>query len=329
MDDLSYTSSLAALLKKQYTGEQGAPCFDFTKGIKQWHLDQCSRNLTAGRDTPSPAILIQQMLNCLPDDSDAYYVFAQIRTAILPAIKAAERGLYYPGQPTEAERDAALRSRRGLQEYEDHMTAMYSKHFKTVSDVAASRNLLSDGAGTGSSQQQAAVRVQISVGAASASPGLAAAAPVVLDDGGAMYTPNMYVFARAVLMFEIAFGTATQQQENEFKAMKQGSMTADAFAYKLEYLNRTLLHKNFTDSYLVRLFVNGLQDRECAASLQSKLQYMPATQVKLATFRQLVKTYYENKQEGLQVQTESEVAAKMLGKLNIKTPSSGQQSSAC
>lgn len=70
-------------------------------------------------------------------------------------------------------------------------------------------------------------------------------------------------------------------------------------------------------------------DRECAASLQSKLQYMPATQVKLATFRQLVKTYYENKQEGLQVQTESEVAAKMLGKLNIKAPSSGRQSSAC
>lgn len=70
-------------------------------------------------------------------------------------------------------------------------------------------------------------------------------------------------------------------------------------------------------------------DRECAASLQSRLRYMPATHVKLATFRQLVKTYYEDKQEGLQVQTESEVAAKMLGKLNIKTPSSGWQGSTC
>jgi hypothetical protein len=148
---------------------------------------------------------------------------------------------------------------------------------------------------------------------------------VLLDNSGAMFTPNMYAFERALLMFEIAFGTATQQQENEFKAMKQGSMTADAFAYKLEYLNRTLLTRNYTDSYLVRLFVNGLQDRECAASLQSKLQYMPATQVKLITFRQLVKTYYESKQEGLQVQTDSEVAARMLGKLNIKTPSSGAQ----
>jgi hypothetical protein len=84
---------------------------EFTKGIKQWHLDQCSRNFTAGRDTPSPAIVIQQTLNCLPDDSDAYNVFAQIRTAILPAIKAAELGLYYPGQPTEAEREVALRSK--------------------------------------------------------------------------------------------------------------------------------------------------------------------------------------------------------------------------
>jgi hypothetical protein len=172
MDDMSSASSLAALLKKQYTGEQGAPCFEFTKGIKQWHLDQCSRNLTAGRDTPSPAIVIQQTLNCLPDDSDAYNVFAQIRTAILPAIKAAELGLYYPGQPTEAEREVALRSRRGLPEYEDHMTAMYNKRFKTVSDQAASRGLLSNEAGSGSSQQPAAIRVQISVGAANASSGL-------------------------------------------------------------------------------------------------------------------------------------------------------------
>jgi hypothetical protein len=74
----------------------------------------------------------------------------------------------------------------------------------------------------------------------------------------------MYAVERILTLFEIAFGTATQQQENEFKALKQGSMTADAFAYELENRSRTLQHKNYSEQYLVQLFVHGLQDRACA-----------------------------------------------------------------
>jgi hypothetical protein len=120
---------------------------------------------------------------------------------------------------------------------------------------------------------------------------------------------------------------ATQQHENEFKALKQGSMTVDAYAYELDY--RTLKHKNYSDLYLVQLFVNGLQDRECAKSLQQRLQYMDRSQIKLDYVKQLVENYMEHKQQELQVQTESNVAASMLGKAPSKSllpgaPADGQ-----
>ncbi|KAF6255409.1 hypothetical protein COO60DRAFT_217421 [Scenedesmus sp. NREL 46B-D3] len=67
------------------------------------------------------------------------------------------------------------------------------------------------------------------------------------------------------------------------------------------------------------------QDRECAASLQQALQYANKSQVNLERAKDLVKSYQEHKQQQLQVLTESNVAASMLGKAAGKQSLSGWQ----
>jgi hypothetical protein len=69
----------------------------------------------------------------------------------------------------------------------------------------------------------------------------------------------------------------------------------------------------------VQLFINGLQDRECATALQQRLQFTSASEVNLDWAKEQVMLYQESKQQQLQVQAESSVAASMLGKAAGKT----------
>ncbi|KAF6251035.1 hypothetical protein COO60DRAFT_685296 [Scenedesmus sp. NREL 46B-D3] len=71
------------------------------------------------------------------------------------------------------------------------------------------------------------------------------------------------------------------------------------------------------------------QDRECATSLQQALQYTNKSQVNLERAKDLVKSYQEHKQQQLQVLTESNMAASMLGKAAGKQSLSGWQASPC
>ncbi|KAF6255812.1 hypothetical protein COO60DRAFT_1641236 [Scenedesmus sp. NREL 46B-D3] len=219
-----------------------------------------------------------------------------------------------------------LKRYAGLPEYEDYLLAAFQKRFKGLCDRAAAEGRL---ANTSGSSSTSAANISssdqgIKSGAAtSTAPALTASPVVLLDDKANLLTPNMYAVEHILTLFEVAFGTATQQQENEFKALKQGSMTPDGFAYELEYRSRTLLHRNYSDGYLVQLFVNGLQDRECAASLQQALQYANKSQVNLERAKDLVKSYQEHKQQQLQVLIESNVVASMLGKAACKQSLSG------
>jgi hypothetical protein len=290
MEDTSSTSALGLIKSKRYAGEPGAPCLEFLQTFRQYHLDCCTKALSAQRDTPMAALVITQCLQRLQERSEAFVVLEQARIAAMPAILAASKSLFVDWEPTDAERSAALRGNLGLPEYEDHLTETFRTRFQGLCERAADEGLLasSDGSRSSSKQQDAAAasssgkqgEEQKQVAAASSPAALTTAVPVVLiDDRGNMLSPNMYVVER--ILFEIAFGVATQQQENEFKALKQGNMTADAFAHEIEYRNRTLLHRKFTSRYLVHLFINGLQDRECATFLQQQLQIRPAAEVTL------------------------------------------------
>jgi hypothetical protein len=230
------------------------------------------------------AMVIQQCINNLQEKSEAAQVLKQLRTAAKPALEAAAQGRYVPWQPTAAETDAALRNRKGLPEYEKNLMATFKTRFEGLCNAAAAQNLLvtsSSSSSSSSSQSPTptasgstaadAVKVEFKVGgAANTAPALRTTPIVLYDDEANPLSPNMYAVERILTLFEIAFGTATQQQENEFKALKQGSMTVDAFAYELENRSRTLQHKNYSEQHLVQLFVHGLQDRACASSLSQQ-----------------------------------------------------------
>jgi hypothetical protein len=197
-------------------------------------------------------MVIQQCINNLQEKSEAAQVLKQLRTAAKPALEAAAQGRYVPWQPTAAETDAALRNRKGLPEYEEHLMATFKTRFEGLCNAAAAQNLLVTSSSSSSSSSQSptptasgstaadAVKVEFKVGgAASKAPALRTTPIVLYDDEANPLSPNMYAVERILTLYEIAFGTATQQQENEFKALKQGSMTVDAFAYELENRSRT------------------------------------------------------------------------------------------
>jgi hypothetical protein len=197
-------SSLSLLKLKRYAGEPGSQCLEFVQTFRQYHTDTCTKALVAGRDTPMPALVITQCINSLQDGSEAFAVLEQLRIAAFPAIAAAQQSKYVPWEPTAAERGAALRSRTGLPEYEEHLVATFRKRFKGLCDRAAAQNLLTTSNSSSSSSQSPAsaassgdpLRVELKVGATSTAPALRTTPIVLHDDRANPLTPNMYAVER-------------------------------------------------------------------------------------------------------------------------------------
>jgi hypothetical protein len=286
MEERSDSSSLGKLSALQYQGEPGVPCLAWCNQAKRL-LQQHMQQVQASQRDLSPSTMLNVLLTTLVSESPAAYVLKHLKAeAVCRMQEAVKKGQFCHWRPPGGEeRTLVLQHRCNVPEHETNLDERLREEFGALCDQAAARGWLFDPASAASSSSSSSspdadstdhVKVTIqATGAPSSATAVALGAVALnslLDKQGDEFTPGQYVVMRTLLLFEIAFGASTSQQENEYRTLQQGTDTPDMFAAKLSRLRQTLRHnKAITDKHLALRFLAGLTDRACADSISNTL----------------------------------------------------------
>jgi hypothetical protein len=141
----------------------------------------------------------------------------------------------------------------------------------------------------------------------------------ITDDKCNDFTPGYYAVARTLVLFEIAFGTSTQQLEHEYKTLMQGSGTVEEFASKLARLWRTVRHrKQYNAQHLAIRFLQGLADKTCADVIHRQLNSLKFHEQDVQHVQALVRNYHKQQLLDEQILLKTQVAERVAGKKSGK-----------
>ena len=306
-----------------YGGETGPPFYEWVQE-RTLHLNQLvGKALAANRAAPHPSILIGDLtMNCAPR-SQAQTFLQEGARLLCPSIEAAAaRGLFPGTDLTREMRNLALNVHAGQPEYETRLDDLLSERLGPLQQRAQEAGRLADVTGA-----QQPVPAEAAAAAAAADGGdpagdqppaahQPALSGAILDPHTAqLFTPGLAVATKLLLLAEMRFGTATRQQEAEFRTLKQkqGESYRD-LAYRLQLLERTVAHRTvYTALYKATLYLESFTDRDCATWVRSQMLALPAASQTVDKALQYAEAYEEGDLERRQVQQDCEAARRAAG----------------
>lgn len=253
----------------------------------------------SGKATPHCADLLDVVQQHIQPHSVAALVFEQCRAAAEVVMQRAEDNMFHLPEATDERFEAMLGAHANEPEYRLMAQQRILEQFSAGMAVAANKGWQYISAST----TPAPLR---------SSSGAAEKRALALTPGRRV-TPHMYAYHYTMLLFEIHYSIATQQQENEFKTMVQGTKSLEAFANDLQRLRKSLLHlQTYTEEAVAIRFIDGLTDKQTAEALK---KHLASTDAAKHTLAEMLRTAVEEqrvRQAFLQSQTEAAVAATVL-----------------
>lgn len=253
-----------------------------------------------GKPTPHAADLVSHTAAYIAPDSPAEVVMAQIREATNSYIEKAEEGFYLDHAPSTAVIKAMLGSNAHVQQYIDAAEKKLRDKFEPImraallKDVLVSASEPDPDAGTQTSTQPTGTTPFLSV-------------------KGERVSPHMYAYQYVIAVFEIRYSIASLDRENEFKSLKQGTLTLDQYATELRRRAALVQHLGIYDEpRLTLMFLQGLSDQNCAKKIADDMSALVSTAHTLQDAVNRAEQWQRFRQSQLQVLAETAVAEAML-----------------
>lgn len=315
-------SRLLAPTQSSYGGESGPPFYEWQQERLLALSQQVAKSLAANRAQPHPSVLIQELtMNCAPRSQLQTFLREGARLFYPSIVAAADEALFPSTDLTQQMRALALGVHAGQPEYEARLRDLLAERLEPLAAQARAQNRLADAQGARLPAPTAAADgggepAAVNPPAAGAAADQPAPTRAILDPNTAqLYTPGLAVATKLLLLAEVRFGTATRQQEVEFKTIKQKPTESYRdFAYRLQLLERTVAHRtNYTAGYKATLYIAGLADRGCAAWVSSQMMVQSAASQTVDRALLLAEAYEECGLERQQVQLDIEAARRAAG----------------
>jgi hypothetical protein len=278
---------------------------------------QFGRAFQQVKEMAHSSFALSSIISSVQAGSTAEVALKQLQAAMTYDQQAAELNMFPPMEVTPEQKALALHNNLGVSEHEQLLTRRLTDVLAQLCAAADRRGHLAMPAAQappgvpGLSAASTHVQAQ---GAAAAAPN-AAGAPLVMDPAsGTMVCPYLAVVLKFLAIASVRFGTAGQQEETAFNAMRQGATdTEESFAFKVKRAAMSLQHKHhITAAYAMERFLAGLRDRSVADAVHTALVPTPNSGHTVDAALEMYLKHAAMAQGRLQAQIASQVATQVL-----------------
>ncbi|KAF8056149.1 pol [Scenedesmus sp. PABB004] len=254
-----------------WAGQPGKPAQQWINEARAAIGAAHSKSTQSGRAVMSLAEFVDQLLVKVEPESEPAQVLLKIRAALADHGLAAENGRYLWARPSAEEVRLALGPRQDQERHNKMLHEAYTDRVGDVLDKALERGLVV------SQMEMDQVRMgDVPPIRPTGVQELKASATVIYtttgDQPGKRWTPVLYVVERLLLIMELRFCIATQEQVSEFFTMQQGDATLQEYAQRIRQAVRTLrCELHIMPDSAAQVFIAGLSSGACRAMVQQQV----------------------------------------------------------